>query len=75
MKPTFGTKMDLSSEEEIPVFVTQNKFSNSLSVESEYDTDNVISDILGLETLSDTTYMPVCYTGISSSLLKSILVL
>ena len=43
--------MDLSSEEEIPVFVTQNKFSNSLSVESEYDTDNVISDILGLETL------------------------
>jgi hypothetical protein len=52
--------MDLSSEEEIPVFVTQNKFSNSLSVESEYDTDNVISDILGLETLSDTTYMPVC---------------
>jgi hypothetical protein len=32
--------MDLSSEEEIPVFVTQNKFSNSLSVESEYDTDN-----------------------------------
>jgi hypothetical protein len=68
-------------------------------VESEYDTDNVISDILGLETLSDTTYMPVCSdisdaddelliltaeemekgsvtnTGISSSLLKSILVL
>ena len=43
--------MDLSSEEEIPVFVTQNKFSNSLSVESEYDTDNVISDILGLEIL------------------------
>jgi hypothetical protein len=31
-----------------------------LSVESEYDTDNVISDILGLETLSDTTYVPVC---------------
>ena len=29
-------------------------------MESEYDTDNVISDILGLETLSDTTYMPVC---------------
>jgi hypothetical protein len=38
--------MDLSSEEEVPVFVTQNKLSNSLSVESEYDTDNVIGELL-----------------------------
>jgi hypothetical protein len=53
--------MDLSSEEEIPVFVTQKKISNS--VESEYDTDNVISDILGLETLSDTTYIYACVFG------------